>query len=375
MKSLITLINNWRSASAALYHDGLIPSYAVWYFNGFWGWDSWKHSVALARFEPDLAKDQIRAMFDYQDEEGMIIDCVFRDPADNNARDTKPPLAAWAMVEIFKHSNDIGFIKEMYDKLFTYHYWWYKNRDHDNNGLCEYGSTDGTKVAAMWESGWDDAVRFDDAGMVQNNETAWSVNQESADLNSYLYVDKLCMGTLADQIGQNEDADKFRDEAEVLKKLVQENMFDEESGFFYDRRIEDGSLVKVKDPGGWIPLWARVATDAQASRVKNVMCDTSVFNTTVPFPTVSKDNPKFMSGYWRGAVWIDQAYFGVKALENYGYQKEANEMAYKLFDNTEGLKNSSKPIRENYDPISGNGLRVNHFSWSAAHYLLMFRGE
>jgi len=375
VKSLITLVNNWRSSSAALHHDGLIPSYAVSYFNGFWGWDSWKHSVAIARFETNLAKDQIRAMFDYQDKDGMIIDCIFRDPKENNARDSKPPLAAWSVLEVFRHSNDIGFLKEMYDKLYAYHYWWYKNRDHDGNGLCEYGSTDGTKEAAMWESGWDDAVRFDDAGMVKNNDGAWSVDQESADLNSYLYVDKLCLATIADQIYKVEDANRFRDEAEILKKLLQENMFDENTGFFYDRRIKDGSLVMVKDPGGWVPLWAKVATNEQAAKVKEVMRDTTVFNTTVPFPTVSKDNPKFMSGYWRGAVWIDQAYFGVKALEYYGYEKEAKEMAYKLFDNTEGLKNCSDPIRENYDPISGKGLRVNNFSWSAAHYLLMFRGE
>ena len=36
----------------------------------------------------------------------------------------------------------------------------------------------------------DDAVRFDNRNMVQNNNHAWSVNQESVDLNSYLYADK-----------------------------------------------------------------------------------------------------------------------------------------------------------------------------------------
>ena len=48
-------------------------------------------------------------------------------------------------------------------KLKQYHNWWYRDRDHDQDGICEYGSTDGSLIAAMWESGMDNAVRFDDA--------------------------------------------------------------------------------------------------------------------------------------------------------------------------------------------------------------------
>ena len=31
-------------------------------------------------------------MFDYQQPDGMIIDCIYTDPSENNARDSKPPL-------------------------------------------------------------------------------------------------------------------------------------------------------------------------------------------------------------------------------------------------------------------------------------------
>ena len=29
----------------------------------------------------------------------------------------------------------------MYPKLVDYHNWWYRNRDHNGNGLIEYGAT------------------------------------------------------------------------------------------------------------------------------------------------------------------------------------------------------------------------------------------
>ena len=74
VKAVVTLIANWRSSRAGLLHDGVVPSHAVGYFMGFWAWDSWKHAAALADFAPELAKNQVRAMFDYQMDNGMIID-------------------------------------------------------------------------------------------------------------------------------------------------------------------------------------------------------------------------------------------------------------------------------------------------------------
>lgn len=116
--------------------------------------------MALSWFEPELAKNQVRAMFDYQTPEGMIIDCIYIDKNENNERNSKPPLAAWAVSEIYKSTQDADFVKEIYPKLLHYHQWWYKYRDHDRNGYCEFGAVDGTLEAAAWESGMDNAIRF-----------------------------------------------------------------------------------------------------------------------------------------------------------------------------------------------------------------------
>ncbi|MGQ1908219.1 MGH1-like glycoside hydrolase domain-containing protein [Marinifilum sp. RC60d5] len=64
----------------------------------------------------------------------------------------------------------------------------------------------------------------------------------------------------------------------------------------------------------------------------------------------------------------------MKALEQYGYNKEADALSQKLIQNAEGLLGDA-PIRENYHPTSGKGLNANHFSWSAAHYLVLLSDE
>jgi len=371
VKSLETLITNWRAPRGSLEHGGLFPSASVWYFNGFWGWDSWKHAVTLARFAPEIAEDQIVTMFDHQDQYGMIADCVYADSTEDNWRNTKPPLAAWAVKELYDIDDNLEFVKMIYPKLVKYHEWWYENRDHDQNGLCEYGCTDGTLEAAKWESGVDDGVHYDSAGVLKNNDQAWSMDQESVDLNAYLWFEKRCLAELAEALEKKEKAKQFRTEAAELKKQIQDLMFDEEAGYFFDIRVEDKSKIEVYGPQGWIPLWVGLASKDQAAAVRNHMLDPEKFATYVPFPTIAKNHPAFMTGYWRGPVWLDQAFFGVSALRRYGYVEDADNFTRQLIEHAEGLLNDTGPIRENYNPLTGEGMKVNHFSWSAAHLLMM----
>lgn len=437
VKSVQTLTTNWRSAAGSLKHGGIVPSLSYKYFVGFWSWDSWKQAVATTRFDGELAKDNIRALFDYQigeDDElrpqdaGAIIDAIFYnkdsarggDGGNWNERNSKPALAAWAVWNVYEETGDKAFLKEMYPKLVEYHNWWYTNRDHNQNGVAEYGGMvhdahylydekgnvlldeNGNKMfdeeaiieAAAWESGMDNATRFDKEGVGKDDVgvkvfenknkdgevVGYSINQESVDLNAYLYAEKMFLADMAEELNLKADEKRFEKEAKELQKYISENMFDEETGYFYDLQInsEDSSKNRLlvnrgKGTEGFIPLWANLASEEEAEMVKANVMDEGKFNTLVPFPTASKDNEKYNPDkYWRGPVWLDQALFGVEGLQNYGYTDEAREMAYKLFDNTEGLLVDG-PIRENYNPETGKGLHTTNFSWSASAYYLMYQ--
>ncbi|WP_411029286.1 MGH1-like glycoside hydrolase domain-containing protein [Spongiimicrobium sp. 3-5] len=374
-KAQLTLQNNWRIAAGELKHQGLFPSYHYEWFHGFWSWDSWKHAVGLSYYDLPLAKDQIRAMFDFQDESGFIVDCVYRDTTieAHNYRDTKPPLAAWAVAKIAEKEGALDFIEEMYPKLKKYHNWWYTNRDHDKDGLCEFGSTDGTLIAAKWESGMDNAIRFDNSKIVKNSAKAYSLNQESVDLNAYLFAEKIYLAFLAEKLQLWNDAATYIDSASILKERIQNQFYDQEDGWFYDTNLEGTSFIKGTGSEGWTALWANAATQQQAEMVKNQMMDTKKFYSKVPFQTMSMDHPKFdpLEGYWRGPNWLDQAYFGVKALRNYGFDQEADKATVQILQGAEGLMEQGKSIRENYHPITGKGLYAKNFSWSAAHIIML----
>ncbi|MGL5752856.1 MAG: MGH1-like glycoside hydrolase domain-containing protein [Paraclostridium sp.] len=417
MKCIQTLITNYRSSAGALKNGGVVPSTTYHWFNGLWAWDSFKQVVAVCKFDTEIAKENVRAIFDYQikdnddirpQDKGAIIDCVFYnkdsarggDGGNWNERDSKPPLSAWAVWNIYKEEKNTEFLKEMYEKLVDYQNWWYTNRDTDKNGIAEYGglvhdknnSDEAIIQAAAWESGMDNAPRFDeegygedDIGVVvfenkdeEENVIGYSINQESVDLNSYLYAEKIFLSYIAKELQKYEEEVKFIKEAEYIRDYVREYMFDEETGYFYDLQIDEKGSKKLlvnrgKGIEGVLPLWAGLASDAQAKMVVENLIDENKFNTYMPFPTVSKDSKAYSPNkYWRGPVWLDQALFGVEGMIKYGYREEAIKMTEKLFKNAEGLM-QDRAIRENYNPENGEGLHTTNFSWSASVYYLLYK--
>lgn len=387
MKAIETMMTNYKSAAGDLLHGGVVPSMSYMWFIGLWAWDSWKQVVGMAKYNPDAAIENVRSIFDYQIQEddevrpqnaGAIIDCIFYnkgperggDGGNWNERNSKPPLAAWAVYNAYIESGELVL-------------------DENGNPMVD---AEAVIEAAAWESGMDNAPRFDVSGNgpddvgtlvyeVKNDEgevVGYTINQESVDLNSYLYAEKGFLKAMAEELGLEEDAAKYEEEAAALRDYINTYMYDEETGFYYDLQInEDGSEKKLlvnrgKGCEGWLPLWAKVATQEQADQVVEKMMDKECFNLTVPLPVTSKDNDMFEADkYWRGPVWLDQAMYGIEGMKNYGYDAEAKELVEKMFQNAEGLLGDG-PIRENYNPLTGEGLHTKNFSWSAACFYLMY---
>ncbi|EGA68198.1 alpha-glucosidase [Vibrio sinaloensis DSM 21326] len=470
VKAIETLTANWRGSAGAVRYDSVTPSVTARWFSGnqIWPWDTWKLVYAMAHFNPEIAKESVRAMFDYQIQAddpvrpwdaGYVPDLVAYnlsperggDGGNWNERNTKPSLAAWAVMEVYKTTGDQAWLEEMYPKLVAYHNWWLRNRDHNGNGVPEYGAArdkvhntpsgqmlftvkrgdkeqtfagleqyneiikEGNydhieipaQTAASWESGRDDAANFGfidpdqlekyvanggkrsdwDVAFAQNRSAngtllGYSLLQESVDQASYMYSDNQYLAEMASILGKQDEATDFTNKANQLADYINTCMFDEATGFFYDIRIEQTPLAngcagkpiveRGKGPEGWSPLFNGAATQAHADAVVKVMQDSREFNTYVPLGTASLTNPAFGPDiYWRGRVWVDQFYFGLKGMERYGYREQAVEMANTFFDHADGLVEDG-PIRENYNPMTGAQQGAPNFSWSAAHLYMLY---
>ncbi|MBJ5869682.1 alpha-glucosidase [Salmonella enterica subsp. enterica serovar Derby] len=470
VKAIETLNGNWRSAGGAVRYNTVTPSVTGRWFSGnqTWPWDTWKQAFAMSHFNPDIAKENIRAVFSWQikpddpvrpQDAGFVPDLIAwnlspergGDGGNWNERNTKPSLAAWSVMEVYNTTQDKAWLAEMYPKLVAYHDWWLRNRDHNGNGVPEYGATrdkahntasgemlftvkKGDKeeslsglnnyarvidkghydsleipaqVAASWESGRDDAAVFgfiDKAQLdkyVENGgkRSDWTVKfaenrdnegkllgysllQESVDQASYMYSDNHYLAQMASLLGKEQEASRYRQLADKLATYINTCMFDAKSGFYYDIRIEDKPLAngcagkpiveRGKGPEGWSPLFNGAATQAHADAVVKVMLDPKEFNTYVPLGTAALTNPAFGPDiYWRGRVWVDQFWFGLKGMERYGYREQAQTLAENFFKHAKGLT-SDGPIQENYNPLTGAQQGAPNFSWSAAHLYMLY---
>ena len=103
------------------------------------------------------------------------------------------------------------------------------------------------------------------------------------------------------------------------------------------------------------------------------MMDPQKFNSTLPLGTLDISHPRLrpVRGYWRGPIWLDQTYFAIRGLRNYGYNKMADEYTLQVFDRLQGLKEGA-PIHENYGTHTGELLKAPHFSWSSSHLLMLY---
>jgi putative isomerase len=221
----------------------------------------------------------------------------------------------------------------------------------------------------------DNAARFDDAKVLRNHDGAYSLDQESVDLNSYLYAEKLYLANISEVLKRHDEAIRWRNDAEQLKARIRRAMFDPETGYFYDTRL-GGNQIRIQGTEGWTPLWTGVASQEEANAVRKVMTNPAKFATPLPFPTLAADDPRFdpIGGYWRGPVWLDQAYFALSGLKAYGFDEDASRFERQIFLRT-GASSKGVAIRENYKPLTGEGLNGRDFGWSAAALLMMSVGE
>ncbi|MGL6668369.1 alpha-glucosidase [Escherichia coli] len=428
----------------------------------------WEEYLKKGLTNPDIAKENIRAVFSWQiqpgdsvrpQDVGFVPDLIAwnlspergGDGGNWNERNTKPSLAAWSVMEVYNVTQDKTWVAEMYPKLVAYHDWWLRNRDHNGNGVPEYGATrdkahntesgemlftvkKGDKeetqsglnnyarvvekgqydsleipaqVAASWESGCDDAavfgfidkeqldkyvanggkrsdwtVKFAENRSQDGTLLGYSLLQESVDQASYMYSDNHYLAEMATILGKPEEAKRYRQLAQQLADYINTCMFDPTTQFYYDVRIEDKPLAngcagkpiveRGKGPEGWSPLFNGAATQANADAVVKVMLDPKEFNTFVPLGTAALTNPAFGADiYWRGRVWVDQFWFGLKGMERYGYRDDALKLADTFFRHAKGLT-ADGPIQENYNPLTGAQQGAPNFSWSAAHLFMLY---
>lgn len=208
------------------------------------------------------------------------------------------------------------------------------------------------------ESGTDNSPAVSDAP---------SATTEGVDLQSYLYREYLALAYLARRLNEPRDAEQFDSKAAALKALVQQRMWSDADGSFWNIDSRTHAFVKVNAWTNFVPLWAGVASPAQAARMIPTLLNPAEFWSPNGVRTLAKTEALYDAGrgYWRGPVWILSNYLMMHGLMNAAHKTEALELADRTqhllvadFEKTGGMN-------ENYNPETGAPDANGHFvSWN-----------
>jgi len=207
-------------------------------------------------------------------------------------------------------------------------------------------------------------------------------------LNCLFYEDLLASAELARRIGRSKDHDRLSAEAETLAQRIQLYSWDPRDSYYYsvdvqcvDRRAQlipkvprgmDMSWkcfpMRIQMFTGFLPLWCGIASQMQANELikTNYLTDNrlcarwgvrSLSSQESMYSLAFSSNPS----NWLGPVWIIVNYFAWKALQRYGFHKEAAVLADKTISLLASDLKVNGSLNEYYHPDTGAALSHKGF--------------
>ena len=279
----------------------------------WWLWDSVFHSIGNIHIDTQLAYDTLRSILDVQDSSGFISHTY--SPQTYVIEHTQPPLVAWGLYRLYTKTGRRDWVEEMYGGIKAFLNWIMENRDANHNYLFEWFVDPEVEVCRCGESGMDNTPRFDVVQLM-----------DAIDFSCYMANEMRHMEKLANILVLTEDAKEYASLFTRISDQINAELYDEEDGRYYDRELESGLFRKVCTPAGLLPLFAGVCPPERAARLVADIMNPDTFNTPMPIPTVSLDDPMHCDDYWRGTVWINYNYMVEQGLRQNGFTKEADHI-------------------------------------------------
>jgi hypothetical protein len=229
-----------------------------WEYPWFAAWDLAFHCVAMARFDPYFAKQQLLLLLRewYMHPNGQL-------PAYEFAfGDVNPPLHAWAVWRVYQLAGEAGFgydrefLERAFDKCLINFTWWVNREDADGENVFGGGFLGLDNVGVF-----DRSQPLPNGGkLIQADATAWM---------AFYCTTMLAMGLeLAREEAAYADlALKFFEHfvaiARAMNTLGGDGLWSERDGFYYDSMsTRDGPFkLRIRSAVGLVPLFAAESLD------------------------------------------------------------------------------------------------------------------
>lgn len=334
----------FRNLRKPIEGTGFVSNFIDTAFNGcLFMWDSafilmfGKYADRIFKFQRTLDN-----FYSHQHRDGFICrEIRERDGLDRFTRfdpsATGPEILAWCEWEYFLNFGDKERLARVFPPLMAYHRW-----------MAEHHTwPDGTYFTTGWGCGMDNIPR---------QESGYCPEMSHGHM---IWVDA-CMQALNDckillemakVLGREEFVSELTDEWDVLETVINEKLWDEDTGFYYDL-WKNGKHNGVRHVGAYWSLLAGCASKERAECLIAYLQDESEFKTQHRVPALSKSSEYYQGdgGYWRGGVWAPTNYMILKGLDKYEKYTLSHEIAIEHLHAVVEVYKDSGTLFENYAP-------------------------
>ncbi|WP_165022579.1 MGH1-like glycoside hydrolase domain-containing protein [Dysgonomonas sp. ZJ279] len=323
--------------------SGFISTYLDTAYNGnIFMWDS-AFIMMFARYGYRYFPFQntLDNFYAKQHPDGFICREIKGDGADCFERydpvSTGPNLLPWSEMLYYKQYGDTDRLNKIFPVLCAYYKWLKLNHTWPN----------GTYWSSGWGTGMDNMPRvqskysmiFSHGHMVWLDACLQQIFTANILLEMGFYLERW------------QEIEEYEDEIKMLTKYVQDNMWDEKTGFLYDQ-YADGSLSTTKGIIAYWSLYTDVLSKDRMDRLVKELDNPKTFNRPHRVPSLSADNPKYnpLGRYWQGGVWPGSNYMVITGLQNKGYSQMAKDIARNHYNQVFEVYKNTGTFWEYYAP-------------------------
>lgn len=342
-----------RPAEGYIKYDYLIPG---GYYRQMWDWDGFFIGCHLAHQGRDRAKylkGWVLSFAGAMDGDGHIPGMITtKGPVPVNAQfghfAMKPFLAQGAVIAA-ERLRDYQWVAPVWEELrraITYR----ENTQYDRK----------------WELFfWENAMQ---SGAVNNA----ALTNDPKDRNAILAAD-LCtfqlreykaMGRLAEMLGRKSEAEEYQQKAAHLRAAMLKHLWFAQDVIFFNIRRDNGNPVRHISYSSFVPLIEDVLPPADArNMIRRYLWNPDHMLASYGLCSLSKQDPSYhnastidLYSNWQGPIWINANYLDYIALNRYGFNDEARELAAILGRLVLADIHKYGSMHECYDADTGEGL-------------------
>ena len=392
-----------------------------------WSWDSAFIAMGYAHYDLRRAQDELLSIFEGQWKNGMLPHIVFRSrdsyfpgperwqisvspnaPEMETSALTHPAMHAIAALKIYQKAADKAsakaFLEEIFPKLMAFHKYLFTSRDPEKTGLIT--------IFHPWESGLDNSVRWDDA--------LARIKLEKKPSYKRIDIEKV----RAEERPSDETYDKFI----YLIELMRECRYDDEKiyektpfkikdvvfssiayqankalleiagilgkpggnvsqwisrtrqnyfSFFcpekteyrmvYDYDLVTGEIIEKRTAASLLSLYTDLLSKKQAETTVEWLKHSSAGCEKCTHQHPAVPSIDFHDAYfdplnsWRGPIWVNINWMLYQGMKHYGFDQRAQMLRSAVLELVD-----EHGFYEYYNPLNGDGLGANDFSWTGA---------